>query len=479
MRRARRGRAELAARQRRRRGHAARDEARLGVEIEGEADDVAGHCVTCHAAATGGASSIRRMLRDARLRPSHAHVRLPQVDWIARDLRAANDEHRAHGHPHHRHHPQRRDRAHLLDAARRQRAGADPRRGRAAGRRRPHRAAADAGRPQRREARGRRQELRRGMDHRPRRGAGRSGLHRVLRRRRDPPARRRRWTRRSPPASTSIPRSRSRCRSEQGRELLRAAQARGLKHGAVEDKLYLPGLQKLVEARGVRFLRPRHRLPHRIRLVGVRRHRGGLPAAELELPQERRRRADPRHVSALALRDREHCSARSAASSARCRPRRRSAIDEQRRALRGRRRGQRRDPGRAGKRRDRHHPRLLGDAGAPRRPAHRPDRRHRRAPPSPACTAASPPPTRRRRAPRISTSRPTWASTIAPTGTRSPTPGRSRTPIASAGRTSSAISSPARRCRPTSPPASATWQFAEACYPQHEGRTWISLEPRS
>src|SRR6185503_9240494 len=35
--------AELAARQRRRRGHAARDEAGLGVEIEGEADDVAGH----------------------------------------------------------------------------------------------------------------------------------------------------------------------------------------------------------------------------------------------------------------------------------------------------------------------------------------------------------------------------------------------------------------------------------------------------
>ena len=35
--------AELAARQRRRRGHAAGDEAGLGVEIEGEADDVAGH----------------------------------------------------------------------------------------------------------------------------------------------------------------------------------------------------------------------------------------------------------------------------------------------------------------------------------------------------------------------------------------------------------------------------------------------------
>jgi predicted dehydrogenase len=31
----------------------------------------------------------------------------------------------------------------------------------------------------------------------------------------------------------------------QGMELLRAARARGLKHGAVEDKVYLPGLQKL------------------------------------------------------------------------------------------------------------------------------------------------------------------------------------------------------------------------------------------
>src|SRR5262249_58978669 len=33
----------------------------------------------------------------------------------------------------------------------------------------------------------------------------------------------------------------------QGEELLRAAQARGLLHGAVEDKLYLPGLQKLAQ----------------------------------------------------------------------------------------------------------------------------------------------------------------------------------------------------------------------------------------
>ena len=37
---------------------------------------------------------------------------------------------------------------------------------------------------------------------------------------------------------------------DKGLELLRAIKARGLKHGAVEDKLGLPGLQKLATARG-------------------------------------------------------------------------------------------------------------------------------------------------------------------------------------------------------------------------------------
>ena len=36
----------------------------------------------------------------------------------------------------------------------------------------------------------------------------------------------------------------------EGRDLLAAAQARGLKHGAVEDKLYLPGLRKLARVMG-------------------------------------------------------------------------------------------------------------------------------------------------------------------------------------------------------------------------------------
>ena len=46
-----------------------------------------------------------------------------------------------------------------------------------------------------------------------------------------------------------------------------------LKHGAVEDKLYLPGLQKLARLVAGRRARPHLGLPARIRLVGVRRQR--------------------------------------------------------------------------------------------------------------------------------------------------------------------------------------------------------------
>ena len=276
----------------------------------------------------------------------------------------------------HRHHPQRRDRAHLLDPACRQCAGADPRRRRAAGRRRPHRAAADAGRAQRRKARRRRQELRRGMDHRPRQGAGRSGLHGVLRRRRDQPAPgragkgdRRRQAHLFREAGGAVGRQGA---GAAARDAGARAQAR---RGRGQARPARPAEARA--ARGVRFLRPRHRLPHRVRLVGVRRHRGAVPAAELELPQEGRRRADPRHVSALALRDREHARADA--------PRHHGDVDRDagadrraRRALRRRRRGQRLDPDRAGERRDRHHPVVVGDAGAARRPADLPDRRHQR-----------------------------------------------------------------------------------------------------
>ena len=155
------------------------------------------------------------------------------------------------------------------------------------------------------------------------------------------------------------------------------AEARGLRHGAVEDKVYLPGMQKLARLTQTRRARPHRRLPARIRLVGVRRHRPAGPAAELELsPRRRRRRPDPRYVSALALRDRDDRSAASSRSRRRTGPPSPERIDERGPALCGRRRGRRRDAGRAGERRLRHDPVLLGDAGAARRPVHPAGRRH-------------------------------------------------------------------------------------------------------
>ena len=55
----------------------------------------------------------------------------------------------------------------------------------------------------------------------------------------------------------------------EGLSLLRAARSRGLKAGAVEDKINLPGLQKLLALAQSGYLRPRHWLPAGFRLVGV------------------------------------------------------------------------------------------------------------------------------------------------------------------------------------------------------------------
>ena len=246
------------------------------------------------------------------------------------------------------------------------------------------------------------------------------------------------WRRRSPPASTSIRRSRWRLRSRRA-ELLRAAKARGLKHGAVEDKLYLPGLQKLAQLAASDFsaassgsasnsaggcsTAPRCRASGRAGTT-ARQDGGGLILDMyphwryvIENTLGPMRRVITRAVDRDARADR-----RAAARATR------------------RRRGQRLDAGRARERRDRHHPVVLGDAGAARRPADVPDRRqqrlgHRR--PAPLLDAR---PTRRRRAPRTSASPPTSTSTIAPAGRRWPTGRRSRTPIASAGRISCAMS---------------------------------------
>ena len=214
------------------------------------------------------------------------------------------------------------------------------------------------------------------MDHRSRQGAGRSGASPCSS---TPPPRtsaRPCWRRRSPPASTSIPRSRWRCRSSAAASCCSAAQARGVKHGAVEDKLGLPGLQKLAHVVTSGALG---------RIVGFRIEFGWWVFDGTEVPCQRpswnytarqRRRADPRYVSALALRDRRPARADAPRRHARSSTATPERIDETGRALHGRRRGHRLHHRRAGKRRDRHHPVVMGDAGAPRRPADLPDRRH-------------------------------------------------------------------------------------------------------
>ena len=94
-------------------------------------------------------------------------------------------------------------------------------------------------------------------------------------------------------------------------DLARQAERAGLKNGVVQDKLFLPGLTQIAQALRDRILRPRSVDPARFRLVGIRRHALSGAAAELELPQGHRRRADPRYVRPLALHLRSRCWGRS------------------------------------------------------------------------------------------------------------------------------------------------------------------------
>ena len=64
------------------------------------------------------------------------------------------------------------------------------------------------------------------------------------------------------------------------------------------------GLRQAVGRQQVRLLRPHPVGEDRCRLVDLRRHRTGMPAAELELPEIRRRRPGARYDGALALHDR-------------------------------------------------------------------------------------------------------------------------------------------------------------------------------
>ena len=206
-----------------------------------------------------------------------------------------------------RHHRQRRDRAHRFHAASGQCAGADPRRGRARGGRRSHHAAAVAGRAQCRAARRSRAPIRRrGLDDRSRCGAGAAGLHRCSSTRRRPCSAYRRWARRSRRASISTAKSRWRRRWPRGLPCCAPRARAGSSMARSRTRYSCPDCRSSSALAAQGFFG---------RVTGFRLDfgwwvfdgsRAREPAAELELPAQRRRRAHLGHVPALALRHRGH-----------------------------------------------------------------------------------------------------------------------------------------------------------------------------
>jgi predicted dehydrogenase len=86
---------------------------------------------------------------------------------------------------------------------------------------------------------------------------------------------------------------------------LAASRAAGVKHGVVQDKLWLPGLLKLKRLDRHGLLRPHPLRARRVRLLGVRGRLAARAAALVELPQGGRRRHHHRHALPLALRARQ------------------------------------------------------------------------------------------------------------------------------------------------------------------------------
>ena len=162
-------------------------------------------------------------------------------------------------------------------------------------------------------------------------------------------------------------------------EIARLAQESGVKHGAVQDKLFLPGLRKIDMLRRAGFFGRMLVGAAGVRLLGVRGRPAADPAPELELPQGRRRRDDPGHDVPLALRAGQPVRRsevhllhrRDAYSAALGRVRQTLPRDGRRCRLCHGRTG--RPQRRAGDRADEH---VLGDARAPRRPGDIPRRRH-------------------------------------------------------------------------------------------------------
>ena len=171
---------------------------------------------------------------------------------------------------------------------------------------RSHHAQADSGRPQLRQARGHQRRVRRPpLDHQSR--------QRPRQPRRTPSTSIRRPPTAAPPTSSKAIAAGKHIYCEKpvsdsldvALELLALAEKAGVKHGVVQDKLWLPGMLKLQDPDGPRLLRPDLQRARRVRLLGLRRRHRPHPAPLLELPQGGRRRHHHRHALPLALRARQ------------------------------------------------------------------------------------------------------------------------------------------------------------------------------
>ena len=102
-------------------------------------------------------------------------------------------------------------------------------------------------------------------------------------------------------------------RDDAGRGARASASSResaGVKHGVVQDKLFLPGLRKLDMLRDAGFFGRMLSRARRVRLLGVRGRPAADPAAVVELPQPRTAAASSSTCCATGATCSTTCSAR-------------------------------------------------------------------------------------------------------------------------------------------------------------------------
>src|SRR4029453_10960295 len=89
--------------------------------------------------------------------------------------------------------------------------------------------------------------------------------------------------------------------AEEAMELARLADKAGVKHGVIQDKLFLPGFAKLLFVKNAGFFGRILSIRIDARIVDFRWQDTGMPAPELELQACRGRRHSARYDGALAV----------------------------------------------------------------------------------------------------------------------------------------------------------------------------------